>query len=181
MGLFGKILSGKNPEDKGGYSYILEIARLITDNETVLANLKTALENPDSYFADNAARYEERGMDVKSSSRKELYWIALADELSEGGCMFEVDYKCEREDFLWALEQLNNYGSIAQAIGSVKLDENEDIEDWGEEINLALAEKAFVCYIDIDSDSYPLVIISGGVLEKVQKLAADNGQSIEDF
>ncbi len=95
--------------------------------------------------------------------------------------MFEVDYKCELEDFQWALEHLNNYGLIAQAVGSVKLDENEDIEAWGEEINLALAEKAFVCYIDIDSDSYPLVIVSGGAFEKVQKLAADNGQSIEDF
>lgn len=180
MGLFGK-KSPKKSEDNGGCSYIPELARLMTDNEAVIANLSTAIEDPDSYFADNAARFAERGIDVKNGSRGEMYWIALTDELCESGCAFEVDYKCELEDFLWALEQLDNYGLISDDIGSLKLDEDEDIEAWGEEINRALAERAFVCYIDIDSDSYPLVIVSGDALEEVRKLAADNGHSIEDF
>ncbi|MDE6727023.1 MAG: hypothetical protein K2J80_03665 [Oscillospiraceae bacterium] len=178
MGLFGNSL-GKKPENKGGYSYILEIARLITDNKSVLANLKTLLETPDSYFADNAARYAERGMDVKTRSHKELYWIALADELSEGGCMFEVDWKCELEDFLWALEQLNDYDLVKSAVLSLELPEDGDVEVWGEELNAALDGKTFVCCIDIDSDSYPLMIVTAETLERIQKLAADNGQMID--
>lgn len=178
MGLFGK---KKKPDDKGDRSFVLELARLMTGSEAVLANLKTALEDPDGYFSENAARFAERGIDVKTSSRGELYWIALVDELCEVGCAFEVDYKCELEDFLWALEQLNNYSLIAEEIGLLKLDDDEYIEAWGEEINLALAERAFVCFLDIDSDSYPLVIVSGEALESVRKLASDNGRSIEDF
>ena len=180
MGLFGNSF-GKKPENEGGYSYVLDIARLITDNEAVHTKLKTSLENPDGYFADNAARYAERGMNVKTCSRKELYWIALADELSEGGCMFEVDWKCELEDFLWALEQLNDYDLVKSAVSLLEFPEDGDVEVWGEELNAALDGKAFVCCLDIDSDSYPIVIIDGNVLEKVRKLAEKNGLRIEDF
>lgn len=180
MGLFGNLF-GKNVGGKGGYSYISEIARLLTDNETVHANLKAALDTPDKYFSENEWRYAERGVVVGKTDRKTLYWLALVDELAEGGCVFEVDYKCELEEFLGALERLNNYGLIENAVGSVKLAEDENIEAWGEELNAALCEKAFVCFIDIDSDSYPLVIVEGGSLEKVQKLAENNKQRIEDF
>lgn len=175
MGLFGGLFGKK------GYSYILDIARLMSDSETVLGNLKRALESPDKYFSENEWRYAERGVVVGKTDRKTLYWLALVDELAEGGCVFEVDYKCELEEFLGALERLNDHGLIDSAVGSVKFDENGNIEAWGEELNKALGEKAFVCFIDIDSDSYPLVIVSGDALEKVQKLAESGGQRIEYF
>lgn len=180
MGLFGNLF-GKKEGGRGGYSYILEIAKLMTDSETVLGNLKRALESPDKYFSENEWRYAERGVVVGKTDRKTLCWLALVDELAEGGCVFEVDYKCELEEFKGALERLNDYSLIESAVSSVKLNEDENIEAWGEELNKALGEKAFVCYIDIDSDSYPLVIVDGGALERVRKLAENNGQRIEDF
>lgn len=179
MGLLGNLFGKK--EGKGGYFHILEIARLLTDNETVHANLKAALDNPEKYFSENEWRYAERGVVVGKTDRKTLYWLALVDELAEGGCVFEVDYKCELEEFLGALERLNNYGLIESAVGSLDLPEDGDVEVWSEELNATLDEKAFVCFIDIDSDSYPLVIVNGDALEKVRKLAESKGQRIEDF
>lgn len=119
MGLF---LFGKNGGKgvKGGYSYILEIAKLLTDNETVHANLKSALDNPEKYFSENEWRYAERGVVIGKTDRKTLYWLALVDELAEGGSVFEVDYKCELDDFTGALERLNNYGLVESALSSVK-------------------------------------------------------------
>lgn len=180
MGLFGNLF-GKKEGGKGGYSHISEIAELLTDNETVHANLKRALAEPDKYFSENEWRYAERGVVVGKTDRKTLYWLALVDELAEGGSVFEVDYKCELDDFTGALERLNNYALVENALSSVKLNEDEDIEAWGGELNSVLGGKAFVCYIDIDSDSYPLVIVSGETLEKARKLAENNGQRIEDF
>ena len=180
MGLFGNLF-GKGGKKEGNFSYILEIAKLLTDNETVHTNLKSALDNPDKYFSENEWRYAERGVVVGKADRKTLYWLALVDELAEGGCVFEVDYKCELEEFLGALARLNNYGLIESAVGSLELPEDGDVTAWGEELNPALGEKAFVCTVDIDSDSYPLVIVSGDVLEKVRALAEKNGQQIEDF
>lgn len=180
MGLFGNLF-GKKEGGKGGYSYILEIAKLLTDNEAVHAKLKSALDNPDKYFSENEWRYAERGVVIGKTDRKTLYWLALVDELAEGGSVFEVDWKCELEEFTGALERLGNYGLLGGVIGSVKLNESEGVSAWGEEINLALGGKAFVCFVDIDSDSYPLVIVNGETLEKAQKLAEANGQRIEDF
>lgn len=179
MGIFGNLFGKK--VGNGGYSCVLEIARLLTDNETVHANLRSALDNPDKYFSENEWRYAERGVVVGKTDRKTLYWLALVDELAEGGCVFEVDYKCELEEFLGALERLNNYGLVESAVGSLDLPEDGDVTAWGEELNHALGEKAFVCTVDIDSDSYPLVIVSGDVLGKVRALAEKNGQQIEDF
>ncbi|MDE7362937.1 MAG: hypothetical protein K2N38_13495 [Oscillospiraceae bacterium] len=181
MGIFGSLFGKSGNSGKGGFSYILELAKLLTDNETVRANLKSALDNPDKYFSENEWRYAERGVVVGKTDRKTLYWLALVDELAEGGIVFEVDYKCELEEFLGALERLNNYGLIESAVGSLDLPEDGDVEVWGEELNRALGEKAFVCCIDIDSDSYPLVIVSGDVLEKIQKLAGDNDRKIENL
>lgn len=183
MGIFGNFFGKKDGGKigKGGYSYILEIARLLTDNDDVHARLKKALDDPEKYFSENEWRYAERGVVVNKTDRKILYWLALVDELAEGGSAFEVDYKCELEEFTGALERLSNYGLLGGAVGSVKLNESEDASAWGEEINLALGGKAFVCFIDIDSDSYPLVIVDGGAIERLRKLADDNGHKIEDF
>ncbi len=180
MGLFGNLF-GKKEGGKGGFSYISEIAKLLTDNETVHANLKRALAEPDKYFTDNEWRYAERGFVVGKTDRKTLYWLALVDELAEGGSVFEVDYKCELDEFRGALERLSNYGMIESVFSSLDLSEDGDIEVWGEELNASLGEKAFVGYIDIDSDSYPLVIMDGGALDKLQRLAADNDHKIEGF
>lgn len=159
----------------------MEIARLLTDNEAVHANLKAALDNPEKYFSENEWRYAERGVVVGKTDRKTLYWLALVDELAEGGSVFEVDYKCELEDFLGALKRLNNYGLVESEASSPELPEDGDVEVWSEELNASLGEKAFICFIDIDSDSYPLVIVSSEALEKVRKLAENNGQRIEVF
>ncbi len=166
MGLFGNLF-GKKEGGKGGFSYISEIAKLLTDNETVHANLKFALDTPDKYFSENEWRYAERGFVVGKTDRKTLYWLALVDELAEGGSVFEVDYKCELDEFRGALERLSNYGMIESVFSSLDLSEDGDIEVWGE--------------IDIDSDSYPLVIMDGGALDKLQRLAADNDHKIEGF
>ena len=181
MGLFGKLFGKGGKSGNGNFSFVGEIAKLLTDNETVHANLKRALGDPEKYFSENELRYAERGIPIGKTDGKTLFWLALVDELAEGGCVFEVDYKCELEEFLGALERLNNYSLIESAVGSLDLPEDGDVEVWGEELNAALGERAFVCFFDIDSDSYPLVIVSGDVLEKVRALAEKNRQRIEDF
>lgn len=47
-----------------------------------------------------------------------------------------------------------------------RLIENDDVETWGSKINIALGEKACLCYIDIGSDSYPLAISDYDTLGK---------------
>ena len=64
------------------------------------------------------------------------------------------------------MKQLKTYSLIDINLSSLNLNENEDVESWGEEINTALGGRAYICMIDIDSDSYELIIVNADVYEK---------------
>lgn len=179
MGLFDKLF-GKGKK-KGGYSHIAEIAKLIAPESGVSEKLSGSFAEPNEYFYKVEWRFDARNMVIGMVENEKMFWVSLVDELAANGDVFEVDYKCELEDFLDALKRLNNYSLIESAFSDVKLNENDSAEVWGKEINLALGGKAFVCRFDIDSDSYPLVIVDGETLPKVQKLAEDNSHKVTEF
>ena len=185
MGFFKKLFkSGKDKEEKD-FSFILEIAKLISDNDDkIIRNLAECAYDPWGYGEENAERYMERGIDVPgedNTNADEICWIGMIDELEENRYLIGVDYKCELNDFLWALKQLKSYSLIEPYISSMNLNENNDVEAWGEEINLVLNGKAYVCMIDIDSDSYELIIVSGNIYEKISEIAESNNHEIESF
>lgn len=159
---------------------IFKTAKMISGNDPeVVKAMKLAASDPIKYVRSNAKRFAERDIELDDPDccdefdAGELLYLAMVDKLEEQNYAFEFDYKCSLEDFLWGLRLLKNYELIADIVKTVKLDENEDIEAWGKEINAAVDEasgaddldnKAALCYMDIDSDSYPLTIISYGTL-----------------
>lgn len=104
----------------------------------------------------------------------------MVDELAEQGFLFSVDWKCELEDFLWAMEQIKTYPLISDEISSITFDENCDILEWGRRVNEAVG-KARLCWVDIDSDSYELIIVTTEALEKIASLAPKTGYSVKAF
>lgn len=187
MSFFGKLFGGKGVQNKNSqskntnYSYVLEIAGIISsNNERLCENIELSLADPAKYFEENAERFGERCIDVKTADRDTLHWISLVDELSECGFLFGVDYKCELEDFLWALEQLKSFGLISKEISELEFGENDDPVVWGRQINNACGG-ACVCWVDIDSDSYELIIVTDEVYEKISRTAENSGHRIVKF
>ena len=175
MGILGKLFGGSKEEENKNFLYISEIAGLISSEDPqVMNNIKMCLDNPGKY----SASFADHGLEPND---KNFYWISMRDELENAGYLFSVDYKCELEDFLWALSQLKTYRLIDIDLSSLNLDENEDAEAWGEEINHALGGRAFVCAVDIDSDSYELIIVGADVCETVSDIARKYGHFIEEF
>lgn len=153
--------------ERRDYEDILEIAEAISANhEDVMRQLEWALTHPKEYFTKNAQRFHEREIDYENEEAEDeidlddLFFLAMVDELQEYGYLYEVDWKCSLEDFLWSLEQLKNYTMISHILPSLNLDENFNVDMWIEKINDALDGKAYICYVDIDSDSFPLIIAS---------------------
>ncbi|MDE5649004.1 MAG: hypothetical protein K2I33_03775, partial [Oscillospiraceae bacterium] len=118
---------------------------------------------------------------IMQSDSDDECWLGMVDLLDEESYTFGIDYKCELEDFLWALEQLKTYSLIDIDLSSLNLNENENVESWGKQINIALGGRAYICLIDIDSDSYEIIIVSSEVCEKISRIAHNNGHMIEDF
>lgn len=160
MGLFERLFKTDKNEKKD-LSYIYKITELITNNNSGIIN---ALKE-----------------NIMKSDSDDDCWLGMVDLLDEEGYAFGIDYKCELEDFLWALKQLKTYSLIDINLSSLNLIENENVESWGEEINTALGGRAYICMIDIDSDSYELIIVNADVYEKISHIAESNGHTINDF
>ncbi len=160
--------------DSSEHKDILETARVISsDDKAGIEQIKLAINDPRKYFKDNMDRFKARGIDLENdeSGNKldadELLWLAMVDELEEHGYVFEFDWKCELKDFLWGLEQIKNYPLIADAMKTVKLDENKDIEAWSKELSTAVGDKVFICYLNFDSDSYAITVVTAETFEKI--------------
>ncbi len=180
MGLFGLFKNDPLKKvfkeyERGNCNDVLQAVTLISGNDPEIVKImNSALDAPIEYLKTNAELFKERGIgfeDEKSLHElgsEELLFLAMVNELEEHRYAFEFDWKVELEDFMWGLEQLNNYGLIVDAMKIVKLNENDNIEVWGREINNALGEKTCVCCIDIDSDSYPVTILNYDILGKLE-------------
>lgn len=185
MSIFNRLFKLFRHDDPEDFSYIVKIAGLISDNEPyVIEQLTECAEDPWGYGEEREERYLERGISVAgedTTNAREICWIGMVDELAEHGFVAGVDYKCELSDFLWTLKKLKNYSFIADKVQKLELSQSDSIEAWGEKINSALEDKAFVCMIDIDSDSYELIIAAADVYEKISDIARTNGHIIDSF
>lgn len=168
--------------------YLAEIAALISKNDAeVVKAVEFAIDNPKKYLKRNAERFDDRSIDFSDEDftdefePEELLFLAMVDELDRGGYAFEVDWKCGLEDFIWSLEQMKPYGLISDVISHLEFDEDNDVETWGKTLNAALGDRARLGYIDIDSDSYVLIIVTPEVFAKISEIAEDNGHSVVTF
>lgn len=159
------------------FSFIADIARLISsDDPQLMEKIGKMVTNSDVYFEENAERYDERFLDVEEDDPDTLMWIGLVDELSEHGYLYSVDWKCEAQDFKWALSQLKS-GNV---IPDMELDEDSDVTEWGDIINKKLPDH-YICWVDIDSDSYELIIVTNKTYDEISKIAKNNGHRIVKF
>ncbi len=158
--------------DRGNFEDILETARAISGgNRRVVAAVDAALDDPKKYIKQNAKRFEERGIrldDIPDGlDADELLMFAMLDELEIFDYVFEFNAEYERADFLWRLSRLKTYGLIKDAVGGLVLDEDGNVETWGKAINGALDGKAYICYIHIEGENYPLAIMTHETFEKI--------------
>ena len=182
MGIFSKLFGTKDstPAMKD-YSFIADIAALITDNNSeVVSALRECASDPWAYAEKNASRYLQRGVvvsDREANDIDDICWIGMIDELEENGYLFPCDYSEEVENIIWGLSQLKNYSLIESYTDDFEADDDDDAEAFVHKLNSTL-KGACICMIDIDSDSYELIIVSLDVYKKISAIAKNNGYSI---
>ena len=185
MGIFSKLFGAKdNTSAVKEYSFIADIAALITDNNSeVVSALRECASNPWAYAEKNASRYLQRGVvvsDREANDIDDICWIGMIDELEENGYLFPCDYSEEVGNILWGLSQLKNYGLIEKYADGFEADDDDDVETFVHKLNSALKD-ACICMIDIDSDSYELIITTCETYRKISAAAENNGHLIKTF
>lgn len=182
MGIFSKIFKMRKSYSPENFSYIIEIAELISENDcNVVKNLTQCIDDPFIYSEGMKNRFLERGICVSQKETIDvdnICWIALIEELSDNGFLSEIDYKCDLDEFLFAIKKLKKYPIIADSVQMINMHQSDDAETWIKAINVDLNGKAFIGMIDIDSDSYEIIIVTSDVYEKISNIARMNGHKI---
>lgn len=163
---------------------LIKIANSITGQDAeVETTLKKCMEDFTSYYKAHVEDFEDRGIDeeeLEEYGEEEWQWIALVDLLINHGYCCELDWKCQRDDFVKYISKLQGMETYDLVIEKDWLDEDADVTQW-----CAVLEEKWksqgICIgaLDIDSDSYVLFPMPEGKLEELILWAEDIEQRID--
>ncbi|MEG0113835.1 MAG: hypothetical protein RR749_15620 [Comamonas sp.] len=142
------------------------------DAQGLWDEVQQALGQPAQYLDRFAAKLANRGMNEPAHVTP---WLALVEGLQWRGQNYELDWKLNMDDAIWALQQLKTVQQRAlplQALaGSVALSHDALLEagDYLRSQGLSLVS------IDIESDCYPLSVLETSAVAPLQALAQKVG------
>lgn len=164
----------KDPMARHDNSKLLDLAHYLSpDDRSLGEEVQLAVDRPDDYVRAYHERLNWRGIEAPIPA---LPWIALVDGLMARDRLCEIDWKeppgdvTSNLDRLAALrpEQPGRWTWLAGAEWQGKLP-----EDFLPAIGKHLLEKGMALItLDIDSDSYPLMILPADRVQESQRLAA---------
>lgn len=155
--------------DRSQFEYLIRDAAAISRNDPeVIKAMEAALDDPINYLKQNADRLEERGIELydrqlpKYCDARDLLELSMIDELGERFYVIELSENCDIDDFFEALEEIETYDLIADAMPGIKdkIDPDGDIHARIFGINELLGDNVCVIHLDVNTNSFPLCIVT---------------------
>lgn len=152
---------------------ILKIAEIISGGDRIVTKeVALCVSNIRKFSAKYIQRYEARGCDIEHTNTNTLMWIGMTDCLIENGYAAELDWKCNKTDFIALLSNIRQFNTFGCEINPVLLYDDDDISSLCAAQDKVWYTKGLcVGGIDIESDSYVLFICSARKLEELTSLA----------
>lgn len=148
---------------------------LLPEGQTYIEVLESDNEKLQTAFAELAevlirdAKYTKRFLkkvQPQTIEAIEKAWYTLYEVLLYKKKAVELDWKTEKEDFIFALKKLD----LTLEIDAASLDEDEGIYKWSEVVNRLWTDHVLTA-MDIGSDSYVLMILTKEDFERAKTLA----------
>ncbi len=163
-----------------------ELVDIISSSDNAcIEQTKQCIDDPVQYFHDHISRYEERGFSESNPPKDTVVdWIGMIDILMDDYSLAcEVDYNCDSEEFRWNIEQLNSYEESHLQIDPQWFDDEEYVEEYIRSVNEKWkAEGGYqIAVLDIDSDSYVMVLIKMEDVDLIMTLAKMMNEKIIFF
>ncbi|MCD2166543.1 DUF6630 family protein [Comamonas koreensis] len=143
-------------------------ALALDDSDELWGEVRQAIEQPAQYLDRFADDLVNRGMDEPEQVSP---WLALVDGLQRRKQNFELDWKLNMNDAIWALQQLQTVeqrGLDLQALAGSKALNHEALQEAGDYLR---SQGLGLVSFDIDSDSYPLSVLGSSAVAPLQALA----------
>lgn len=149
--------------------------------DEITSTVKLAMENPQQYIGEFSDELEDRGI---SEPFEALPWIALVDALIEHQLADEIDWKEENDDIIEVIDQLLQRKQLPRVDWTSLHNEHDDetsTDEFLEAISVKLEEQSMaLAYLDIDSDSYVLIVVKDHEISELKELAEEAGFNILD-
>jgi hypothetical protein len=160
---------------------LLLLGRILDPDDGGLRDsLKLAVESPATFFEKHSDTADRAG----SPSNKSLGWLALVDGLIARKLATELDWRTSGEDATWSLSQLKTYDrlSVKTRTWLPTLDhESFATVDYLRKLAPhADADGVIVAVMDIDSDSYIVLLLQKDQYAKATDAAAKLGYILKD-
>ena len=156
---------------------LLSLSRLLAPGDDSLQRDLALARNQPGIYLQQHPETEEREVDVDDPS---LPWLALVDGLLTRHIAAEVDHRSDVADVNWNLSQLKSYKLFSAKTRHWL--ETTEMEGTGD-ILRALAPYAkkdglVIATMDIDSDSYVILVLTKSDYAKATKLAHQLGYKL---
>ena len=168
-----------------GESPIQKIAKVISNNNEVMEDIDICVNDTDTYFKNNIADYDERGItpeDVQEGEigEDEIKWLGMIDILQKYGYVCEIDTSSFLEDFIDTIQDFNGTKNNNLTISAVWFDEDAEIYEWCEVLDENWASEGYcIADIEFDGDDFVLFPCPLEQLEELNRYASEAGYSVK--
>lgn len=168
-------LAGPHISDDARTALWRELATLITPDAALVDVLLLAHGSPAEYLRVHATDAEERGLEDDDVDP----WFALVDWLIENELAHELDWKENAAELAWGLSRMS--AVLASGVDLQSVDDADAHLTFGMlRANALLAPAGLELVVfDIDSDSYPVVLVETNSRDRIVALAAGLGHRVD--
>jgi hypothetical protein len=161
---------------------LLLLGRVLDPDDASLHDaLKLAVESPGKYFE----KHPEMADRSVSPESENLGWLALVDGLMFRKLATELDWRTSGEEATWSLSQLKTYARLSPKtrawLPSLDGQSFETVDYLRQLAAHADGDAVIVAVMDIDSDSYVVLLLQKEQYKKASEAAAKLGYILKDI
>ena len=158
-------------------------AELGARDPAVLTATALAIDDPQAYldrYDETAERLDDRH---DAAADPQLPWLALVDRLMAALRAVEIDWRADRGDIVWSLEQLADYAALPQDVREeiTRLSCPNAIDCLVAIAGLIGKTNSRLVALDIDSDSYVVMLLDGATYQRTTTAADSLGFVLRDI
>jgi len=161
---------------------LLLLGRILDPDDGSLRDaLKLAVESPAAYLE----RHPETRERSASPSNKSLAWLALVDGLIARHEATELDWRTTGEDGSWSLSQLKTYSRLSPEtrawLPTLDKESFATVDYLRKLATHADGDGVIVAVMDIESDSYVVLLLQKDQYKQASEAAAKLGYILKDI